>query len=387
MSGSMITALKELDPDLFTKLHQEITEEKIYRYLKLLADTYAPSQSVPHTRARVLEKLLAEDGILQRENITFDRNYKKTGNSVLLVGRNERQKDVWLLAHLDIISYLLEPPVDGRYPLVPMCYHMMPPGKMPGVALAYNLDSLRYEIAIEGSIITDQDGNVYFEPDRNVPLRAGQRVCFFSELLWNRETGELQGNLDDIAGAVSLVLAAVFLAGYEIEVMLGLTDEEEGIAGDSNQTICRGGARLLRYFDQPELVIATDIHESAPMVEGGGPLSMQQGDGASFAEKASHNRGEITPPHLYELQRRLGEELRSEGIRLTENVGGYLSRTEGVNAMLRTPNVALIGFLGKDRHFQEGVTTSNMRDLVDLAKAVVCYTLLTKTKVWKDVMA
>lgn len=386
MLFNLVNALKGIDPELFTSLRNEITEEKIYGYLKPLADTYAPSQTVPFTRAKVLKKLLENDGLLERPNVHFDGNYKNTGNTVLLLGDNENQKQVWLLAHLDIISYLIEPAIDGRYPLTPLCYHMMHTGSMPGVAIGYNINQKGYEVVCRGQILSDENKKVFFIPDRPTPLRAGERVCFASEMKWDRQTGELRGSIDDIAGVAALLAAARFLSNYHIELMLGLTDEEEGVAGESNQTICRGGARLLRFFDQPELVIATDIHESAPMIEGKGPSGLTPGDGASFAEKASHNRGEITPPHLYELQRRLAEELSSEDIRLIENLDGYLSRTEGVNAMLRTPNVVLMGFLGKNRHFQVEETTANIKDLVDLAKAVVCFALLTQTPVWHEVM-
>ena len=382
----LVNALKEIDPDLFIRLQQELTEENIYRYLKPLADCYAPSQTVPFTRARVLKKLLEEEGLLGRPNVSYDSNFHNTGNSVLMLGKDETHKQVWVLAHLDIISYLLEPAVDGRYPLTPLCYHMMHPGSLPGVAVGYNLQKQGYEVACHGQIQTDENRKIFFIPDEPAQLHAGQRVCFASEMKWDRQTGELRGSIDDIAGVAALVAAARFLASYDIELVLGLTDEEEGVAGESNQTICRGGARLLRYFENPELVIATDIHKSAPMLEGNGPSGLAPGDGASFAEKASHNRGEITPPHLYELQRRLADELRSEGIRLCENLDGYLSRTEGVNAMLRTPNVVLIGFLGENRHFQAQETTANIKDLVDLAKAVVCFSLLTQTPVWKEIM-
>ena len=371
---------------MFTRLQREITDEKIYSYLKPLADTYAPSQSVPFTRAKVLKTLLERDGLLNRPNVRFDRNFKNTGNTVLLLGNNESQKKVWVLSHLDIISYLIEPPIDGRYPLTPFCYHMMHPGSLPGVAVGYNIDKQAYKVTCEGRIQTDKDEKIWFIPNDSSRLLAGQRVCFSSKMTWNRQTGELRGSIDDIAGVAALVLAAKVLADYSIEVMLGLTDEEEGVAGDSNQTICRGGARLLQFFEQPELVIATDIHKSAPMIEGEGPSGLKPGDGASFAEKASHNRGEITPPHLYELQRCLATELRSEGIQLCENLDGYLSRTEGINAMLRTPNVVLMGFLGKNRHFQTEETTANIKDLVDLARAVVCFTLLTQTPIWNEVM-
>src|SRR5512140_2613262 len=383
----LVNALKELDPNLFACLQHEISEESIYALLKPLADTYAPSQSVPFTRARVLRKLLEADGTLSLPNVCLDTNYKNTGNTVLLLGEEENRKQVWVLAHLDIISYLIEPAVDGRYPLSPLCYHMMLPGvSLPGVALGYNLDRQGYEVVCEGQILTDEMHQIFFIPREPARLRPGQRVCFASQMDWDRQTGELRGSIDDIAGVAALLAAARFLARYKIELLLGLTDEEEGVSGESNQTICRGGARLLRFFEQPELVIATDIHESAPMLEGKGPSGFHPGDGASFAEKASHNRGEITPPHLYELMRCLAEELRPQGIRLTENLDGYLSRTEGVNAMLRTPNVVLMGFLGENRHFQVQETTANIKDLVDLARSVVCFALLTQPPAWQAVM-
>ena len=111
---------------------------------------------------------------------------------------------------------------------------------------------------------------------------------------------------------------------------------------------------------------------------------MEPGGGASFAEKAALGLGEVTPPHIFELKRNLAEELDTVGIRLRENLGGYVSRTEGINAMVRTPNVSLIGFLGENRHFQRDVESANISDLVDVSKAVACFALLTTTQYWCD---
>jgi hypothetical protein len=52
--------------------------------------------------------------------------------------------------------------------------------------------------------------------------------------------------------------------------------------------------------------------------------------------------------------------------------------------MYRTPNLTLLGFLGINRHFQRDVESANINDLVDLAKVVVCYALLTKTSLWQE---
>lgn len=384
MQANILANLNSIAPGLIDDLNEQVTHERLYHFLKPIADCQAPSQSVPWTRARVVEELLNQEGLLKQQGISFTRNYKKTGNAVLLLGKDDVQKEIWLLAHLDMITYLIEPGSNNTYPLTPICYHLMEPGERDAVALGFDIDTGQYEILTRGRMISHGDQlSPEFKPDKAVELHSGARVCFHSEMSWNRETDEIKGSLDDAGGAAALLTAAVFLAQYDVELMLGLTDEEEGRAGMGSQSFCRGGARLLRHFGQPSLAIVSDIHEAAEMYAGGGPQGFQPGDGASFAEKASGGVGEIVPPHLYELQRRMAEELREKGIRLRENADGYVSRTEGINAMLRTPNVALLGFLGKNRHFQRGTESANIRDLVDLAKVVVCCALLTKTRLWK----
>jgi hypothetical protein len=386
--ASLTGALRAVTPDLFDRLHQEITAERVYRYLKPLADTPAPSQTARFTRAPVLAALLAEDGVLSKPNVSFTRDFAGTGNSALLVGREPHAKAVWMLAHLDIISYMLEPPRGGRYPLSPLCYHMMHPGRRAAEVVEYDLTAHRYVTVCRGDIVTEDKNAVFFEPAPDAaPLCPGQRVCFSSTLEWNRATGEVRGSLDDAAAAVALVLAAAAVSDYPgVELLLGLTDEEEGIEGGANQTICRGGARLLHHFAQPELVIDSDIHESIEMLEGGGPQGFRPGDGASLAERTSRGRGSVTPPHLFALLRRFAYELADEGIAVRENWGGYVSRSEGVNAMVRTPNVCILGFLGANRHFERDVTSAHMDDLVNLARAAACLTLLTRTPVWQEVM-
>lgn len=382
----LVGALKELDPHLFSRLRRDVSEDRVYSYLQPLADTLAPSQTARYTRACVLEQLLGDEGVLSRANVRCERNYQSTGNFVLLLGQQPRRKQVWLLAHLDIISYFIEPPVGGSYPLMPFSYHMMHPGRRAAVAVDYDLEQRRLKVAGRGDIVTDNEGQVFFQPDDQVSLYPGQRVCFFSKMTWTRESGELRGSLDDAGAAAALTLATVILADYDVELMLGLTDEEEGVAAAGNQTIARGGARLLRHFCQPELAIVSDIHEAIPMAEGHGSLTLRPGDGACFAERTSRGRGAATPPPLYMLQRKLAAELHAKGIRWRENWGGYIGRSEDLNATLRTPNVSLVGFLGKNRHFERDVTSANIRDLVDLTRVVVCYVLLTQTPIWLEMM-
>src|SRR4030042_386852 len=371
----IVAALKQLDISLFSRLHQAITEEGVYRILKPLADCLAPSQTVAYTRGKLLEQMFSSGGLLAHSKLEFTRNFQNTGNSVILLGNQPKAKRIWLLAHLDIISYLIDQVESERYLLMPFCYHSMHPGQQAAVALNYNLERGEMEISAYGNMVTEANGAVYFIPTSPVELHPGQRVCFSSNLDWDRDTGRISGCLDDAAGSAALLVAAKFLADYEVEVMFGLSDEEEGVAAAGNQTISRGAARLLYHFDQPELVISCDFHEAAAMREGSGPIGLHPGDGAVFAEKTSRARGEVTPPHLYAFERQLAIELAGEGISLKENIGGYIGRSDGISAMLGTPNVAILGFLGDNRHFEQAASSANLRDLVELAKAIACYVL------------
>jgi len=377
--------LHRFDPDLFPRLMREITGEVMLRYLRPLADTRAPSQSVPWTRGPVIASLLAADGVLNAPGVSIDTNFEHTGNTVLTLGDNPRRKRIWLLAHLDEISYAVYRSEGRRFQLTPLCYHMMEPGRQDGVVLRYDLRSQRYQPFCDGDIVVESNATVYFETSTGAILLPGDRVCFQSKMFYDPTRGIISGSLDDAGGAAALLVATRFLQPYGLELLLALTDEEEGVGGIGNQSFCRGGSRLLPYFDQPELVIDCDIHEAEVMLEGNGPIAFAPGDGASYAEVSSYGKGVITPPHLYALVRQLSIDLAPEKIRLRENVGGYLSRSEGVNAMLRTPNVALLGFVGANRHFQTSATTANLNDLVDLARSVVCLVLLTQTPLWREV--
>jgi len=151
--------------------------------------------------------ILEKDGVLANPNIHFDSNFKQTGDSILLTGTHETAKKIWLLAHLDNISYLVQPQLNGVYPLVPLCYHMMAPGKLPGAVVSYDIESRKYKIVSEGFIVTDNTGAVFYDPTDGKEVRAGQRVCFKSDFSWNKVTGEIRGSIDDIAGAIALIFA------------------------------------------------------------------------------------------------------------------------------------------------------------------------------------
>jgi putative aminopeptidase FrvX len=234
-----------------------------------------------------------------------------------------------------------------------------------------------------GSIAT-RSGRIVFRPDQPVQLRPGHRVVFQAECTWDERSGFVEGHLDDAAGAAACLLAAAVLAHYPVEVLVSLADEEEAPAGAGNQTLSRGGKRLLQHFAAPELAVVVDSHVVGDP-QHAEPRDFRMGDGASFSEKASRTRGGVVTPPLMELQRRLAAELASDGsVSLRENVGGYVPRSECVNAMERTPNVALVGFLNQNRHFDFGPPRAHIADIVHLARALVYYTLMVSTPEWVE---
>lgn len=383
--GSLLTALQSIDPSLFDRLHAQITAEGMHRYLKAVSETPAPFQTAAHTRGRVVERLLREDGVFDADGASCDVDFQGSGNTVLRLGQRPRRKSIWLLAHLDTITYLVQPGSPDRYPLLPICYHLMEPGQRAAMAVEYDLNANGYSVVSNGVIeVADSDSEPVYLPDQPAVLKPGTRICFHADLDWDRSTGAIEGNLDDAAGAVALAAAFRFLAHYDLELLLGLTDEEEGPAGTGSQAFSRGGARLVGLFEPPELAIVSDIHEAVSMYGGRGPTDFAMGDGASFAGYSSRGVGAVTPGKLYALQRQLAIELAEVGIQLNENGDGYVSRSEDINALKATPNVALLGFLGANRHFQRGPEHANLNDLVQLSKAVVCLCLLTKTDVWRQ---
>jgi putative aminopeptidase FrvX len=304
---------------------------------------------------------------------------------VLEIGSNAHHKRVWMLAHLDQISYLVDPGSNGRYPLLPLCYHMQEAGSRPAHALKPDLERGGFAVCARGVIEVD-GSDVYFLAEGGAQLRPGMRVVYESDFGWDRQSGQITGHLDDTVGCTAVLLAAGVLRHYPVEVLIELTDEEEGPPGDANQSFAKGGRRLVRLFDPPELAIVSDVHESEAMVRGPGPVDIRPGDGAVFAERSSSGRGTATPPHLYALEQHLAVAIGERGISLRENWGGYVSRSEDVNATIVTPNIALIGVLCSNRHFANGRPTANLGDVLDLAKIIVAFTLLAHSSVWRRVM-
>lgn len=378
--ASMLQALDD-HPDLFARLHEEITLERAHHHLAAIESVACPSQTARWTRAPVIARLLREDGLLDAPRVVWDANYGGSGNAALMLGQRLKRKRVWILSHLDQISYLVDPGEGNHYPLAPFCYHMQENGRRPAVALAYDLANNAMTVRARGAIEVDGT-SVSFVVAEGGPLAPGMRVVYESDLAWDRETNRLTGHLDDSVAVTASLLAASVLRHYSVEVLIGLTDEEEGPPGDANQSFGRGGRRLIDLLPRPELAIISDVHESETMIHGPAPRNLQPGDGAVFAERSSNGRGSVTPPNLYAVQQHLAAALGQRGIRLRENWGGYVSRSEDINAVAVTPNIALIGVLCSNRHYATDRPSANLADVVELAKVFVAYTLLVHTDVW-----
>jgi putative aminopeptidase FrvX len=369
--------------ELAPLVDKQITSERILRYLTALANAPAPSTTSSFIRAPILHRLLEEDGFLGRGNVEFHGDYRSTGNTVVLTG-SKAQPELWYLAHLDTLSYLVQPKRDHAYPLVPFGYHLAEDGAREAEVLRFVLERERYETVVHGLIVT-AGGHPSFVPhDEMAPaLIPGDRVVYTSPLRYDPQTQNLTGHLDNAGAAAALAVAANVLAEANVSAVLGFPDEEEGPKGSGNFIIGRGGIRLLEHFPTPALIVVADVQQaggnsSLSDTRGGLENSTRMGGGAVLAEFSSLGRGAVTPPHLYALATQLGKRLRSHGVYIQESNNAYTSRSDDVSAMLKTPNVLLLGFAGFNRHFDRGLPQANLMDLVHLSKALVYQALLTR---------
>lgn len=365
---TLAEAMRALRP----AVEAHITRERVWRILKALADQPAPSTCAAALRGPVLRRLLAEDGTLGRDGLTFHADYGGSGCPVLLTGHPEAARPLWYFAHLDSISYLVQPARDGRYPLVPFCVHLAQ-GARPARAYRYDVASNRFAVCAEGTLETES-GDPFFRPvGASAPLRPGDRVVPFTPV--RVEDGVVFGQTDNAGGVAALLAAAPVLAGTGVHALLAFPDEEEGPLGTGNQTIGRGGSRLAGLLPPPELAIVADVQQAGgdtrADARGGVENTARLGAGALLAEFSSLARGAVTPPDLYGLARHAGGLMGDLGVRVQESNNAYSSRSDDVGLMLRTPNILLLGFPGFDRHYDGGEPRAHLDDVVDLAKAVV----------------
>jgi len=377
----MLEKLLASHPDLFTRLHQAITAERAFYVYQRIADTYAPSGTVPYTRGPVVQALLAEAG--HRSRLAVHRNYRRSGNIAIELG-SAAQKPVWLMAHADICSYLTRQHDGAGYQVTPFCEPRKGEGSRAALALAYDEASDAMIEVARGELGMSRDGQMRFETAA-AALPPFTRVCYVGQSSWDRASGFITGYVDDGIGSAALVLAAQALAETGANALLVLTDEEEGVVAPGNQAFSRGSARLFARTPPeqlPDLVIVSDLHEEVDAVSRGDLAAIPFGQGALFCGAASGAKGGVTQPRLLAFQRDLALELARHGIALHENPG-YVSRSDCVSAMAATPNVALIGVPGAYSHFAD-TPRAHIADVVNLAKALAVYTLVAQDAAWRE---
>ena len=181
--------------------------------------------------------------------------------------------------------------------------------------------------------------------------------------------------MDNAGGVAALAVAAPVLAQAGVEALIALPDEEEGPPGAGSQMMGRGGSRIVSLLPPPDLAVIADVQQAGgdpdADTHAGVENSTRLGAGAVLAEFSSLARGAVTPPHLYALARQLTDVMGQAGVRVQESNNAYISRSDDVGVLLKTPNILLLGFPGFNRHFDLGPPRANLHDVVHLAKALV----------------
>ena len=372
-----MTDLENLDRKLALlqgATERHVTRTRVRRYLSALVDTPAPSTFAGPMRVPVLRRLLAEDGAFATP-LQLHGDFRQTGSPVILTGAAEAAKPLWYFAHLDTISYLVQPFDGARYPLVPFCVHLVRDGTR--LAQAYRFDLIRNALVrIAEGRLESENGIPSFRPDAGAPpLRPGDRVTLSSQYREEADTGVFTGAMDNAGGVAALALAAPVLAEAGIEAMLAFPDEEEGPVAPGNHMIGRGSSRLISMLPAPQLAIVADVQQAGgdpdADTRGGVENSARLGEGAILAEFSSVARGAVTPPDLYALAHHAARRLGSLGVSVQESNNAYSSRSDDVSVMLKTPNILLLGFPGFNRHHDQGEPRAHLDDVVNLAKALV----------------
>lgn len=363
----------DLDQEAARLCDESITVARTLALLRVVADTPGPSGASSITRGRQVAAWFAGEG-LSRAGVRFSLDEGRTGCDVLSFGEGGLR----MLAHLDEVSYLVDgiEASPGLWPVAAYCYHLAE-APAPARALRFFADGTWQEID-HGDVIT-KDGSLFYQGSLGADLEPGDRVSLASEVALDAGSGLVTGSLDNAAGVTSALLAASVLAKLGIPFSVVLTDEEEGPSGASSQTISRGAMRYFQQAGDAPLTVVIDIHgvpdSDAPHVRG-----HTVPWGASLAEFSSHGRGSVAPPQLYAAARSYlcEDNLIAQGAR--PNVGGYVPRSDDVVAMTSTNRVLILGYPGLNRHFDRGLPSANIGDLMQLARALVALAVGVTTK-------
>jgi hypothetical protein len=375
-SPTLEAALTALRP----RVDRYVTSDRVRKYLSALVDTPAPSTAASAMRVPVLKRLLAADGAFDAGRLRLDPDFGGVGSPVIFTGSAGIEKPFWAFAHLDTISYLVQPDQGGGVPLVPYCVHLMHDGECPANAYRYDLESNRYRVVAEGRIESSAGSPVFRAMTPDVQLRPGDRIAPHSNFHDLGQGGLFTGLMDNAGGVAALAVAAPVLAEAGVDAMLAFPDEEEGPVGAGNQTMCRGSARIASLLPPPKLAIIADVQQAGGDADadtrGGVENSTRLGGGAVLAEFSSLARGAVTPFGLYGLAGHMADVIADFDVRVQESNNAYSSRSDDVSVMLKTPHVLLLGYPGFNRHFDRGLPRAHLDDVMNLAKVVVYASVL-----------
>jgi hypothetical protein len=214
-----------------------ITADRVRAYLRAISDVPAPSTAASALRAPILKQLLAADSALTHPRLHFKSNFERTGSTVILTGSESSAKPLWYFAHLDTISYLIQPRRGERYPLVPFGYHMVRDGERAALVYRFELEERRYRAVSTGKIFTEAEVP-YFRPDvPNVDLRPGDRVVFRAPYREDRTSGDFTAHIDNAGAVAALAVAAPVIARVGVDALLAFPDEEEGPHGSATRLL------------------------------------------------------------------------------------------------------------------------------------------------------
>jgi hypothetical protein len=141
-------ALSALRP----RVDRHVTPDRVRRYVSALVDTPAPSTAAGAMCVPILNRLLAADGAFDTGCLRLDPDFGSVRSPVIFTGGTGIEKPFWAFAHLDTISYLVQPDEGGRVPLVPYCVQLMHDGECAANAYRYDFESNRYRVVAEGRI-------------------------------------------------------------------------------------------------------------------------------------------------------------------------------------------------------------------------------------------
>jgi hypothetical protein len=263
---------------------------------------------------------------------------------------------------------------------VPFCNHLIRNGSREAAVYRFDLSKGQYLIVANGRL-ESKDQRPFFKPENiSLQLRPGDRIVLSAKYQEDPVSGDFFAHIDNAGAVAALATAAPVLAMAKIDALLAFPDEEEGPVGSGNQVMGRGSTRIANLLPVPNFVIVSDVQQAGGDAQAdtrdGIENSTRLGNGAVLAEFSSFARGAVTPPHLYALAVSFAETLREIGVKIQESNNAYTSRSDDVSALLKTPNVLLLGFPGFNRHFDLGTPKANLNDLVSLAKALVYFAVL-----------